>query len=420
MEQITRRELVGAGVGLGMALGAGGLSGWPLEEAMSQPIERLAENIPTTTLGRTQWKSKIIGLGTIFRPETKWTNEESDYLLNSLIDNGINLIEIGVVYTESEVRVGRVLPKHRRDQLFISSKSTKITKEGLLKELEDSLVKLKTDHVDNYMLHNYSSFVEYERVMGPGGAFEGLLEAQKQGKTRFIGVTSHGCPVMMAALRSGKFDVFLLPYNPAHPQFGRALNLAAKLQAGMLVMKPLGGSGLVKYNAKDPMQSSQTLTVEECLRYVLSHPGARVAIPNMSTMEHVKVALAAAAIFKPLAPEEKSAIEAKADRIVGGVCSECQKPCNGACPNSVPVSLLMSRAQEMRRLNYDRRRHGDLYANLEHDFMDCDDCGKCEEVCSKKFPIRKELATYDKTYRECRHFAVVEFEKKYRGAPVSV
>ena len=59
----------------------------------------------------------------------------------------------------------------------------------------------------------------------------------------------------------GKFDVFVLPYNAAHREFGRALDLAAKLQAGVLVMKPLGGSGLVKYNAKDPQQLPQTLTV---------------------------------------------------------------------------------------------------------------------------------------------------------------
>jgi predicted aldo/keto reductase-like oxidoreductase len=397
-----------------MTLSAGGLAGWPLEEALAQPIERLAENIPTTVLGRTQWKSKIIGLGTIFRHEGKWSNQESDELFNTLIDNGINVIEIGVVYKDSEERAGRILPKHRRDQLFISSKSTKITKEGFLKQLETSLVKLNTDYLDCYMLHNYSAFVEYDRVMGPGGAFEGLLEAQKQGKTRFIGFTGHGCPVMMAALRSGKFDVFVIPYNAAHREFERALDLAAKLQAGTLVMKPLGGSGLVTYNAKDPLQLPQTLTVEECLRYVLAHPGARIAIPNMSNMEHVKVALAAAATYKPLTPEEKQAIEAKAARVVGGACSECPKPCDSACPNQVPISLLMSRVQEMRRLGYDNRRQGDQYAVLPHDFMDCDGCGKCEEVCPKKFAIRKDLEKYDRTYRESRYKDVLQFEKVYR------
>lgn len=414
MEQVTRRELLGAGVGLGMVLAAGGLSGWPMQDAMGQSIERLAENIPTTVLGRTGWKSKIIGLGTIFRPEGQWTVKESDEIINSLIDNGINLVEVGVVYGESEERVGRAVAKHRRDDLFLSSKSTKITKDGLLKDLEAGLVKLKTDHVDCYMLHNYSTFVEYDRVMGPGGAFEGLLEAQKQGKTRFLGISSHGCPVIMAAMRSGKFDVFLLPYNAAHREFERALNLSAKLNAGTLVMKSFGGSGLVKYNAKDPRQLPQTLTVEECLRYSLSHSGAKVVIPNMSTMEHVKVALAAAATFKPLTPQEKVAIEAKAARVVGGVCSECAKPCDGVCPNQVPVSLLMSRVQEMHRLGYDNRRHGDQYAVLDHDFMDCDGCGKCEEICPKKFPVRKELEKYDKSYRESRYSTAIQFEKQYR------
>jgi predicted aldo/keto reductase-like oxidoreductase len=414
MEQITRRELVGTGVGLGVALAAGGLSHLPFAEAMQQPVERLAENIPTTTLGRTLWKSKIIGLGTIFRPETKWTVQESDELINTLLDNGINLIEIGVVYNESEDRVGRILPKRRRDEVYISSKSTKITKEAFMKQLEASLVKLNTDHVDCYSLHNYSAFVEFDKVMGEGGAFEALLEAQKQGKTRFIGFTGHGCPVMMAALRSGKFDQFVIPYNAAHREFGRALDLAAKLQAGTLIMKPLGGSGLVKYDEKDPLQLPQTLTVQECLRYSLAHPGARIAIPNMSTMEHVKVALAAAATYKPLKPEEKLAIEAKAARVVGGVCSDCPKPCDSICPNKVPVSMLMSKIQELHRLGYDNRRHGDEYAVLKHDFMDCDLCGKCEEVCPKKFPIQKDLARYDKSYRESRFKDVISFAAVYR------
>jgi predicted aldo/keto reductase-like oxidoreductase len=134
----------------------------------------------------------------------------------------------------------------------------------------------------------------------------------------------------------------------------------------------------------------------------------------MSTIEHVKTALAAAATFKPLTVAEKQAIEAKAARIESGVCGECSKPCDAACSNHVPVSLLMSRSQEVSRFSYDRRRHGDLYAALAHDFMDCDGCGKCEEACTKKFAIRKELEKYDETYREGRHTAVLEFQRIYR------
>ena len=414
MEEMSRREFLGFGAGLGVTIAAGGLGGWSLQEAMAEPLERLAANIPTVILGRTKWKSKIIGLGTIFRPETKWTMKESDYLLNTLIENGINLFEIGVIYRDSEERVGRVIPKHRRDKLFISSKSMKSTKKGLLKQLEASLVKLRTDYVDNYMLHDYSSVMEYDKALAPGGALEGLIEAQKQGKTRFIGMSSHCCPAIMAAMRSGRFDVHLLPYNAAHREFDRALKLAAKLKAGMLVMKPYGGSGLLKYNAKEPLQLPQTLTPGECLRYVLSHPGANVAIPNMSTPAHMKAALAAAATFQPLTPAEKEAIEAKAARVTGGVCSECAKPCDAACPNDVPISHLMSSVQEMQRLGYDNRRRGDEYATLPHDYMDCDGCGACEKVCPKKFDIGKKLEEYDAICRESRARAAANFDKSQR------
>lgn len=413
-DDLNRREFLGIGVGLGVALAAGGLCDWTIERALAEPVDKLAENIPATVLGRTGWKTKIVGLGTIFRPESKWTMKESDELLNSLIDLGINVFEIGVVYGESEERFGRVVTKDRRDKLFISSKSTKITKEGFMKDLEASLVKLRTDHVDCYMLHNYSTFIEFDRVMGPGGGFEALLEAQKQGKTRFIGMTSHGCPTIMAGMRSQKFDLFVLPFNAAHREFNRALTLASKLNAGTLIMKPLGGAGLLKHDPKDATQLPDVLTVQECLSYILSHKGATIAIPNMSTPEHVKGVIAAAAMFKPLTDSQLREIEAKAARIAGGVCSQCPKPCEAACPNSVPISYMMSAAQEMRRLGYDNRRHGDRYAVLEHDYQDCDGCGECEKACPKNFAIRKEIEKYDKTYRESRFATVLQFDKIYR------
>ena len=411
---ITRREFLGAGIGVGMAWAAGGLAGWSFGQAMEQPLEKLAENIPTTVLGRTGWKTKIIGLGTIFRPEGKWTMKESDEVISTLIDSGINVYEIGVVYGESEERVGRVITKSNRDKVFLSSKSTKITKQGFMKDLEGSLERLRTDHFDAYLLHNYSTFIEFDKVMGPDGGFEALLEAQKQGKTRFIGMTSHGCQTYMAAMRSQKFDLFVIPFNPAHREFTRGLDLAAKLGAATMTMKPFGGNGLLRYDPKDPVQLDQVLTPQECLSYNLSTKGVTIAIPNMSTMAHVKGTLAAAAMVKPLTASQKREIEAKAARILGGVCSECSKPCDGACPTKVPISCMMSAAQEMRRLGYDNRRHGDRYAALEHDFQDCDGCGACEKVCPKKLAILKEIEKYDKAYRESRFATVLQFDKTYR------
>jgi predicted aldo/keto reductase-like oxidoreductase len=135
----------------------------------------------------------------------------------------------------------------------------------------------------------------------------------------------------------------------------------------------------------------------------------------MGTLDHVKEALAAAATFKPLTSQEREELNAKAARITGGVCSECvAKTCEAVCPTSVPISRLMSASQEMSRLGYDNRRQGDMYAALEHDFMDCDLCSECEKACSHRFEIMKDLEAFDKRYREARARDVVLFQDKYR------
>ncbi|GAF85641.1 unnamed protein product, partial [marine sediment metagenome] len=150
MVDISRRGFISS---IGITIAAGGLSALSITEAMAQPIERIAENVPTTILGRTGWKSKIIGLGTIFRqdgPNGWMTPGESEYLLDMMVDLGINIFELGFVYKDSMDWMGRVVPKHRRDKMFLSAKSTRITKKDFLIELDETLKKLKTDHVDNF------------------------------------------------------------------------------------------------------------------------------------------------------------------------------------------------------------------------------------------------------------------------------
>jgi predicted aldo/keto reductase-like oxidoreductase len=404
MADVSRRDFLSS-----MAvMTAGGLAGMSVKEAMSQPAQKLAESLPKRVLGRTGWKTSIIGYGTIFRnPEPgRWlTDKEADLLINTAVDCGVNLFEIGAIYDDAERWIGKVLPARRRDELFISTKTTKIKKEVALRELEASLKLLNTDHVDCFGMHNYYSFSIFDEAMAEGGAFEALKQAQKEGKTRFIGITGHSCQVTMHAMRTGEFDMVVIPYNVGTREFDRALLLAKKLNIGALNMKPYGGTFLLQTDPKDPLMVHEVMTPEECLLYVLSHPGVTAAIPNSSTMEQLKQNLAIAATFTPLTDSERRKIEAKADRKMGGVCGLCrEKPCEKACPNTVPISYMLSNLQGSKAGYHDNWRRGDQYQALPVDFTACDrgECGKCEKVCPNKFSIIKNMETYHNTVREFR------------------
>ncbi len=410
MESLSRRKFLAS---MGTMI-AGGLSGMSLAEAMVQPIESLAENIPMTVLGRTGWKTPVIGLGTMFYAKTYEggrksfiSEEQSDRLLNTALDLGINCWETGRAYGKAESMIGRVLSR-RRDEVFITSKSLKIKagKDGVLRDLEIILANLKTDHLDCFLLHNCSSLTELNRAMAENGSVEGLKQAQKEGKTRFIGITSHSCQAFMAALRSEIFDIHVIPYNAMSREFARGLDLARKLNAAVLTMKPYGcgdtGVGLLNYDPEDRYQLQEVLADEQCMRFVLSNPGVTIAIPGSGTLEYLKRNVALAATFKPLSPSEREDIISRADRLAGGVCGICPKPCEAACPNKVPVSFLLSNHQLDNRFLYDTRRMSDSYAVLPHDYLDCDSCGECEKACPQKFDIRKDMASAHKRLSELR------------------
>jgi uncharacterized protein len=411
MESVTRREFMST---VGMSIAAGGLAGLPLEQAMAQPIEALAEKMPRRVLGHMGWKTPAIGLGTMFH-RSMWENghastispQQSERLLNTALDLGVNCWETGRAYSNAEAMLGQVLTK-RRDEVFMADKSHKLKagKEGVLRDLEISLSNLKTDYIDCFSLHNCSSENELNMAMAPNGAYEGLVQAKKEGKTRFIGMTSHSCRAWMKAMRQDLFDMYVIPHNSMSREFERGLKLARKKNVVVWNMKPFGcgdtGVGLLNYDSSDRGQLPEVMKDEECLRFVLSNPGVTIAIPGSSTLAYLKRNIAIAATFKPLSTKERADVTARADRIKTGVCGLCEKPCEFACPNEVPISFILSKKQMDSRFMYDTRQNSDYYSGMDHDYMDCDGCGECEAVCEQKFEIRKDMATAHQRLSELR------------------
>jgi len=169
--------------------------------------------IPRQAFGRTGHQSSrlIFGaaaLGTV-------TRREADETLGLALDAGLNHFDVAASYGDAEERMGPWLKSHR-DEVFLATKTQMRTKKEALAELETSLARLGTDHVDLWQMHVLVEEDEWETAMGEGGALEAFVEARKSGKVSFLGVTGHGlnAPAMhVRSLRRFDFDSVLFPWN---------------------------------------------------------------------------------------------------------------------------------------------------------------------------------------------------------------
>ena len=146
---------------------------------------------------------------------SKVSQAEADSTLEVLLDYGVNHIDTAVMYGEAELRIGPWMEDHRGD-FFLATKTEERTYQGAWDELQGSLERLRTDHVDLWQMHVLINPEEWEVAMGPGGALEAFIEAREKGLTRYLGVTGHEVTVAAMHLRSLErfdFDSVLLPYN---------------------------------------------------------------------------------------------------------------------------------------------------------------------------------------------------------------
>jgi aryl-alcohol dehydrogenase-like predicted oxidoreductase len=145
------------------------------------------------------------------------SQDEADRTLEVLLDYGINHLDVAASYGdgEAEKRMGPWMAEHRKN-FFLATKTGKRTYQEARDDLYGSLERLRVQSVDMIQMHNLTGPDEWEQVFSPGGALEALIEARKQGLTRFIGVTGHGYTVAEMHLKSlERFDLdsVLLPYN---------------------------------------------------------------------------------------------------------------------------------------------------------------------------------------------------------------
>ena len=218
-------------------------------------------------------------------------------ILNYALDRGIRYFDTAWVYSDgqSEERVGKVA-KHRRKEMWIATKTIARTAEESRRQLEESLRRLQTDHVDEWRLHNIWSLEELDKVTGPGGSLEAAIQAREKGLVRYISISGHTNPkVQVEALNRFPFDSVLCAVSVLDHfilSFAEEfLPVANARGVAIIGMKVMGLGALAPF-------------YEKALRFTFGLP-ISTAIVGMETMEQLKKNLAVAENFKPLTDEER-------------------------------------------------------------------------------------------------------------------
>ncbi|MGE5126115.1 MAG: aldo/keto reductase [Betaproteobacteria bacterium] len=305
---MNRRDFVVSAAGAaGLAAFPAGLAGLERESGPGG-LERRA-------LGRTGEKLSIIGFGGIVVMNA--SADEAAARVGAAIDAGVNYFDVAPSYGNAEDMLGPALEPHRKG-VFLACKTQGRTREAAAKELDSSLRKLRTDHVDLYQHHAVTKKQDVLTILGPGGAMEAFLEAKKAGKARFLGFSAHSVEAATALMDGYAFDTILFPVNYATWNAGgfgpQVLARAREKGMGILCLKALARQpwpeGAEKRYAKcwyEPFDTPDEARL--ALRFTLSHPVTAAIPPGDETI--FAMALKLAAGFQPLTPAEAEAMKRK-------------------------------------------------------------------------------------------------------------
>jgi uncharacterized protein len=304
-DDLTRREFLSAMLTTSLLAGVAGAELWAAG----------AENgIPYRRLGRSGERVSVIGLGG-WHLGIQSDEQESVRIIRTALDSGINFLDNCWDYNngDSEIRMGKALRDGYRQKAFLMTKIDGQTRKAASAQLDESLRRLQTDHIDLLQFHEVIRMTDPERIFASSGSMEAVLEAKKAGKVRYIGFTGHKNPNMhlkmleTAAARQFHFDAVQMPLNAMDAHYEsfekKVLPVLVKNEIGVLGMKPMGAGLLLKSN---------TVSAVECLRYAMSLPTS-VVITGCESLANLQQALDVARNFKPLTTAESAALLAKTE-----------------------------------------------------------------------------------------------------------
>ncbi|MGB7415445.1 MAG: aldo/keto reductase [Thermosynechococcaceae cyanobacterium] len=263
--------------------------------------------MPERLLGKTGITLPILGLGGAGRTPLSKQGQEADAiaLVEKALQLGIRYFDTAASYGPSEDYLGKVLPSHRK-KVFLASKTAARDRDGAWKELERSLQRLNTDHLDLWQLHHVSYPEHLEAIFAKDGAIQAIKEAKQQKIIRFSGITGHHEPDIIAeGLQRYPFDTTLVSINAADSHHPRpfaptVLPVAQKQNVGVIAMKIPAYGKLLKPGI---------LNMQQAMGYSLSLAGVHCCIIAAESPQQLADNVAVASQYQQLADQDLKTIE---------------------------------------------------------------------------------------------------------------
>ena len=360
----------------------------------------------------------VLGYGCMRFPQKKGKIDMvlTEKQMMAAIAGGVNYFDTAYIYGGSEAAVGEILEKNNvRDQVNIATKLPHYlikSREGMEKLFQEELKRLRTDHIDYYLMHMLTDPATWERLKGLG-VEQWLEEKKKSGAIRQVGFSYHGnSEVFCQLIDAYDWDFCQIQYNylDEHTQAGRkGLNYAHSKGIPVIIMEPLRGGRLVNHLPEEAMKlfsdrMENRTPAEWALRWLWDQKEVTVVLSGMNSMEMIEenMRVASETQIGQMGEQEQAFLQ----EVVKAINSKLKVGCTGCgycmpCPKGVDIPGTFAA--------YNRYYSDGKFVAMKEYFMcttlrkksaaasQCVGCGKCEKHCPQNLPIREKLQDARKT-----------------------
>ena len=360
----------------------------------------------------------VLGFGCMRFPQKmgRIDMEQTELQLMAAINGGVNYLDTAYIYGGSEAAVGEILEKNNaRDRVYIATKLPHYlikSREGMEKLFREELKRLRTDHIDYYLMHMLTDPDTWQRLKDLG-IQEWLEEKKSSGEIRQVGFSYHGnTDVFCRLVDAYDWDFCQIQYNymDEHTQAGRrGLQYAHAKGMPVIIMEPLRGGRLVNNLPAEALKLfsnriENRTPAEWALRWLWDQKEVTVVLSGMNSMEMVQenMGIASQTQIGQMGEQEQALLQ----EIVKAINAKLKVGCTGCgycmpCPKGVDIPGTFAA--------YNRYYNDGKFVALKEYFMcttlrqnsaaasQCIGCGKCEKHCPQNIPIREKLQNAKKT-----------------------